>query len=350
MGNVDTSFANRVLRDMNTGVLVLNKQGTIIYTNKPARKMLEIGKNETLDYFSLFMDIIKDDSEASAYNDGFNEYIFQSIYSKSETHLGRVKFMSPSGVKRSFEMTTSYLENDENEDEFQIVITLCDVSAEEELRVKYRDSSTIFSVFLIGICLWLTIYTLWDDLGEPFSKKFITHGVEVLGIILLFVILKFSSLKWKDIGLFSGNPKRIAVSSIIMCGVAFTILLTIKLIFRNNPSIIRQGPFFNFSVMDFNRWFYIVTALVQEFLARGCVQSNLKRILDCKHPSAVSIYMASLVFAVLHIHLGIGFMVGAALLGGVLGIVYDKQETIWGVWIIHWFTGTMAALMGVFYK
>ena len=117
MGNVDTSFANRVLRDMNTGVLVLNKQGTIIYTNKPARKMLEIGKNETLDYFSLFMDIIKDDSEASAYNDGFNEYIFQSIYSKSETHLGRVKFMSPSGVKRSFEMTTSYLENDENEDD-----------------------------------------------------------------------------------------------------------------------------------------------------------------------------------------------------------------------------------------
>lgn len=352
MSDRGNSFEQRVLRDMQSGVLVLNKHGKIEYSNKPARKMLELSEDDerNVDFFASIMDItkVKDLKEAD-YNDEFNEYIFQSVYSRDKTHNGRAKYMTPSGAKRVFEMSSSFLENDADRESSQIVITFCDVTKEEEMRIKFKDSSTTFSIFLIGICGWLTLYALWEALDRPFSKKIITHGVEVLGAILLFVIMKFTSLEWKDIGLFGENTKRNRFVTIILCTVTFAVLLTIKLIFRNNPGVVRGGPFFDFSVMDTNRWFYIITAFVQEFLARGCVQSNMKRISASKHPSVIAIVMASLVFAVLHIHLGIAFMIGAALLGGILGIVYDKQETIYGVWIIHWFAGTMAALMGVFY-
>lgn len=348
----ELSFAQRVLQDMNSGVLVLSKQGKIIYSNKPARKMLELSDDDERneDFFASIMDITKqNDIKEADYNDDFNEYIFQSVYSRDVTHNGRVKYMTPNGYKRVFVMSSSFLENNEDSEQSQIVITLCDVTKEEEMKIKFRDSSTIFSVFLIGICGWLTLYALWEAFDRPFSKKIITHGVEVLGLILLVIIIRFSSLRWRDIGLFGENTKKTWISTLILCIIAFAVLTTIKIIFRNNSGVVRSGPFIDFSVMDANRWFYIVTAFVQEFLARGCVQSNLKRISASRHPSLIAIIMASLVFAVLHIHLGVGFMIGAALLGGVLGIVYDRQETIYGVWIIHWFTGTMAALMGVFY-
>ena len=186
-------------------------------------------------------------------------------------------------------------------------------------------------------------------MDRPFDKKIVTHGVEVLGLVLIIFVFKFTSLTWKDIGLFAGNGQRTRIMTIVLCLVTTVVLVTLKLIFRDNPSVVRPGPFIDFSRMDFNRWFYIVTAFVQEFLARGCVQSNLKRISASKHPARISIIMASLVFAVLHIHLGPVFMVGAALLSGILGIVYDRQDNIYGVWIIHWYAGTLAAVLGVFY-
>ena len=352
MANKDTNFASRVLRDMLSGVLVLNKHGKIEYSNKPAQKMLELSSNEERneDFFASIMDITNEKNSIDAeYNDDFNEYIFQSVYSREETHNGRVNYMTPSGHKRVFEMSSSFLENDEDADSSQIVITLLDVTREEEMRIKFKDSSTTFSIFLMGICGWLTLYALWEALDQPFDKKIITHGVEVLGIILITFIFKFTSLSWKDIGLFNANPKKTRIHNLILIGVTLAVLLTIKFIFKDNPNVVRPGPFIDFSVMDANRWFYIVTAFVQEFLARGCVQSNLKRISASKHPTIISITMASLVFAVLHIHLGIAFMMGAALLSAILGIVYDRQENIYGVWLIHWFAGTMAALLGVFY-
>ena len=130
----ELSFAQRVLQDMNSGVLVLSKQGKIIYSNKPARKMLELSDDDERneDFFASIMDITKqNDIKEADYNDDFNEYIFQSVYSRDVTHNGRVKYMTPNGYKRVFVMSSSFLENNEDSEQSQIVITLCDVTKEE---------------------------------------------------------------------------------------------------------------------------------------------------------------------------------------------------------------------------
>ncbi|MBR5381372.1 MAG: PAS domain-containing protein [Oscillospiraceae bacterium] len=39
------SFSERVLRDMSSAVLVLDKKGGIVYANAPASRMLELEEN-----------------------------------------------------------------------------------------------------------------------------------------------------------------------------------------------------------------------------------------------------------------------------------------------------------------
>ena len=77
------------------------------------------------------------------------------------------------------------------------------------------------------------------------------------------------------------------------------------------------------------------------------MQGNLRRILVSKHKGAMAIVISSLIFAGLHIHLGFMFMIGAAVLAGLEGILYEKQQNIFGVWILHWCFGVCGTLLGL---
>ena len=90
---------------------------------------------------------------------------------------------------------------------------------------------------------------------------------------------------------------------------------------------------------------YPLTVILQEFLARGVMQENLRRIFTGKHAGALSIIVSALVFGVLHIAYGLPYMLGAALLLGVLGILYHKQGNIWGLCIIHYVLGEVTAFL-----
>ena len=75
------------------------------------------------------------------------------------------------------------------------------------------------------------------------------------------------------------------------------------------------------------------------------MQGNLKRITPGRHTGALAIVLSSVIFAALHIHFGFLFMVGAAILAGLEGILYEKQQTIFGVWIVHWVFGVSGTLL-----
>ena len=96
-------FSERVLRDMSSAVLVLDRKGRIVYVNAPASRMLEIddGYREERARFSLLTD--------NSYNDSFNETIFDALYNKNSTTVKKVPYMAPSGRKYVLLMTSSYL-------------------------------------------------------------------------------------------------------------------------------------------------------------------------------------------------------------------------------------------------
>ena len=64
-----------------------------------------------------------------------------------------------------------------------------------------------------------------------------------------------------------------------------------------------------------------------------------------KRADILAIVLSSLIFSALHIHFGFLFMSGAAILAGLEGILYEKQQNIFGVWIVHWVFGVTGTLL-----
>ena len=212
-----------------------------------------------------------------------------------------------------------------------------------------KDSSKTFSAFLFAYCCWMIVYAVWQYFGQPVSTDVMTHGVEVLGFLMLFYIVGKTSLTWKDLGIKPEKPRQTVRTGVLIAVCAAAFLCVAKAVFRlfSPQAFSPEYPFFDIRAFGVRQVFYILTAGVQEFLARSVIQGNLRRIMVGRHTAAAAIALSSLSFATLHIHLGLVFMLGAAVLAGLEGILYEKQQSIFGVWIVHWAFGVTATLLHI---
>ena len=212
-----------------------------------------------------------------------------------------------------------------------------------------KDSSKTFSAFLFAYCGWMIVYALWQYLGQPVSTDVMTHGVEVLGFLMLFYILSSTSLSWKDLGIKTEHPWRTARTGLLIAACAVAFLCAAKAVVRlvSPGAFGPEYPFFDIRAFGVRQVVYVFTAGVQEFLARSVIQGNLRRIMVGRHVGAAAIVISSMSFATLHIHLGLLFMLGAALLAGLEGILYEKQQSLYGVWAVHWAFGVAGTLLHI---
>lgn len=333
-------FSERVLRDMSSAVLVVDRKGNIVYVNQAASSILELEPGQIT---VPFRDIVENE-----YNDAFSDAVFSALYNREETNVRRVPFMAASGRKYMLHMTCSYLDTDDD-DAYQLVITITDETEVEKMRQKFRDASMTFSTFLFGFCGWMIVYALWEFLGRPIAADFMTHGVEVLGIVMLLFVLRHTSFSWKDLGIGTSDPWKTVRTAAVVAFCSFVFLCILKVgISLIAPGFFAPGvPFFDISLFGIRQILYVFTAGIQEFLARSVMQGNLKRIMATKHNGAMAILLSSMIFAALHIHFGLLFMLGAAILAGLEGILYDRQNSIYGVWIVHWVFGVCGTLLSL---
>ena len=332
------TFPARVMRDMYDAVLVLDRQGYVVFCNGPATRMLELSREGQLPrgaILSLNLD--------QSYNDDFNECIMNALYHKDEAQIQMVRYMAPSGKKYVFRMSSSYLHDGDGE----LVITLSDETDADVYRRKYAEASRTFSVFLHAFCVWIILYALWDYLGRPFRPQLLTLDVEILGVVMFLYITHFTKMSKSDLGLsFEDLGKKLRSGVMVSLGcAAFLFLLKFVLRLFLPNSFAPTRPFFDIAAFDLSHVYYIVTAAIQEFLARSVIQGNLRRIINVKHAGAVSIVLSSLIFAALHVHLGFLFMIGAAILAGLEGILYEKYRSVYTLWIVHYTFGVVGMLL-----
>ena len=218
----------------------------------------------------------------------------------------------------------------------------------KKMERKFHDASALLAILMSGICAWLLFYALWDTLGRPFSIAYMVQVEDAFGVFLFIEMMRYTSFTWSDIGLWTDEPGKVIKEALVICAISFAGLCLVKFVAQlSDPSLFQTERGF-FDIYRFNLYqvAYLFTAFIQEFIARSALQSNLKRI-AVKNKSAYSIIQASIIFAMFHIQYGFFFMIGAAVLGGLLGILFDKQRTLLGVWIVHWFLGVVAYLLGI---
>lgn len=333
----------RITRDISDGLLLVSLSGNVEYINARGKSLLNNpGLKEGIRYVDFMA------SDASGLNDAFHEYVLNSIYDKEKTHDGTLTYRYPDGSFRHFQMKSSYAFSEDGRDAYGVILQFSDITEYHKLQQKYRDAVKILVAIIVVMAVWNIAVALWSYLHEPISDTAMTFIIEVIGAAGTFFALKFTSLTVQDFGLGKGvNLRRSLLVDSLLTVAAIGLLIAAKLVIRSiRPDLFPpDAPLIHWGHWGLARILYPITVVAQEILTRGAAQGSLQMVLPEKTPAIIPILVSSLFFASIHIHKGLFMMIGAFLLLSVFGLIYNKQKTVWGLCIPHYFLGIFVKML-----
>ena len=132
----------------------------------------------------------------------------------------------------------------------------------------------------------------------------------------------------------------------IMSVALIGILIVIRLVQNQLDPAIAARPWFGLYLTTYMRWFYPISAVLQELFVKGIVEDNITA--SCKkYNKHFSVWMTALFFFVLHMGYELPMMFGAAVLCVVTGYLYEKNKSVWGSILIHFIIGFVPKIIGV---
>ena len=340
INSTDYQYLYRIMRDITDGLIVIDSEGTIAYVNPSAKKILD---NEALVEGKKYIEFMVTDKTGE--NDEFHQYVLDCASEVNKDHEGILNYSCPDGSKHIFRVISSYAYNEERTQSIGVILQFSDITEVQKARRKHIEATVVLVALLAMLSVWNLIFGIWEARGRSLNSHILTVIIEVMGAVLSFFVYRSTSITKEDLGIsFKGVGRAVAVDSFCTAAVLVGMVI-LKLIMRAFDPELASRPMFYFSSWSIMETVYPITVVVQEFLTRGVVQGSVKKILPGKHAVPISIILSSMFFSALHIHLGLGFMVGSFLLLSVFGILYEKQKTIWGLCIPHFFLGLSLKLI-----
>ena len=331
-----------ITRDLNDGLILMDRSGTVQYFNPSASRLLGNDSLKQGEKYAEFMD-----SDDAVSNDEFHQYVLDSIYDKSSTHSGNVKYTCPDGAVRYFRVSASTALDDDGKEPLGVIVQFSDITDLHKAKIKHDDATKVLIAIIAMMSVWNFVYVIWELAGRPITPSMMTVIIEVIGVIGTIFAIAFTSITISDFGLGVRNLKESVKYNTILTAVVLGVMLVAKfIIITFFPNVFGPGASLIFwDKAGTSSLTYIITVIVQEFLTRGAAQGSIEAILPEKYPQAFAIIISSLIFGALHVHRGIAFMVGATLLLSIFGFIYKKQGTIWGLCIPHYFLGLSLTLI-----
>lgn len=340
------SIYRRICRDMNDGVLVISSSGEILHINDMCREILEL---KDVPSGSSYIEIFPIDDER---NEDLHELIFSAIYEKNQLHTKDLDYYlsakdDKTPKKKHLKFVSSFLMDEAKKKKVGIVVIISDETALYTLHKQRRESSIIFSLMMLGVCINTLLWGFFAYIGKPLEPWLASKMIELFSIIMSIIIFTQTDFSFKDIGLKITNVRATFIPSILLTIVGLVLLFGGKYIIQQYaPTFFPEGaPFWDWSVANSSDIIYIFTVILQEFLSRSVMQESLLRIFVGKYSVAISIVVSSAIFGVLHIAYGFPYMIASALFLGIFGIFYYKQRNIWALCIPHYILGEAAVFL-----
>ena len=330
-----------ILENAGDGVLVLNDRGIIVYVNPVAAKVLCLEK----EHQGISYTVAMADSIENAENDAFSQYLLDAVVEKDVSHKGDVTFVNRAGSRVQMHLTSSYYITDDTRG---VIIQFTDITELMENRKLRMDSTVVFFTGTVVASLWNFVYGIWEYLGKPIQPIFMTPMLYALGMISFLVIWRKTGFSVADMGLSTVNLKKNLLSGAVVTGIGLLLMVAVKLVMMKiKPDFFGGKPFINFGNQAAWRYFYYTfSVFMQEFISQGVMHENLRRLLVGPHKDLLALIFASMLFGSMHVFYGIIYMVGGTLLLLVIGKMYAKQRSIWGILLPHFVLGNMLVAFG----
>ena len=332
-------LANNLFENMSDGVIVVDSKGVITYINSAGEHVFGV-KLENI-AGKLFTDVFAQNKK----NKEFNALVENSMLNGVPTEKEQMEYRTVDGRKLNLSVDVSLVAEHHvfKKTPFKGMMVLVeDETVKFKLRRQEKDCAYIIAGLLTCITAYLSLWTLLRfTLRRPYSTDFYTTLIESISFILFLEIITCTSFRLRDIGLvfnFS-RIKRNLIETLSIGLVASGLLVLL----RGAQVFFEMGGKDYFIGGTMQGFFtYFITAFTQEFLARGVMQTSVKIVMQVKWQRPLSIFLTSLLFALMHIPFGFVFMCGAFFLSIGLGIVFDVQKDLWGCVLLHWVVGYLA--------
>lgn len=338
---------DRLIRDIEEGIIVIDNVGTMTHINSKALKILQISDSYiNKKYVSL---IVNDQNN----NDEFHQMLVDAIINKKIVHKRTVRYLTDSEQKTIY--IASSIIKDEDGNQVGVILSFDDVSKEERLKYKINTSSLMFIILVALLSIWMFACAIYLNDEYPINSTLFGRFIMYLPLVFTPVAINVCGFTVDDLGLKTKGIVKYIIIDTIFTIIFVAIMCLIKLI------ILKLFPSFTFytannQFFDFGKYTlfltveYAVCVIAQEYLSRGLVYECVRRIVttedNSKYVDAISIIVSSLYFAALHIYLGVTYMVGAFILLSIFGVIYKKQRSIWPLCIPHFVLGMMIGVLG----
>lgn len=338
-----TAQKNHIFENMSDAIMTVGIHGEISYLNSTCAQLFQIDKELAIGESVEHLLLLHKRNRSV-------RHFFSELFD-AEAELSRLEklphpefsYYMIDGTRKYLKIRVIPLFSDEDEKTaggflFQIV----DITDRKRLHQHEHDCAHIFAGLIICISLYLFIWSLLRFTLRIYLKtSSYTLMIEGISILLFFDVLLFTSISFRDLGIlpnwkkFGQNIISSTLLAVILCGVLVLGKVVLQLL-----GIEIKKYFIGGSVGG--ALYYIVTALIQEFLARGVMQTCVKSLMHVKYQRQFGIVLTSLLFSLMHLPFGFLFMMGAFLLSLILGSIYENQGDFWGCVLLHWSVGYIA--------
>ena len=336
---VQETLDTRVLRDFDDGIITFDRRGVIRYINPAASLILGLTVNAVgKQCHELF----------GRENDELLDFIVKATAEKDVSQRGDILFCRADGGRVRLNASCICLQDDEDPRETSYAIHFDDITEIDLLRRKRRESSAVFIGTMTAVSVWIFIVALWQQTGQRVSQEIMTQFIHAISLVMFFYIRHYTHFTYEEMGLkIKGISRAVRTDCLLTAGAA-AILFGLKLIImRVSPGFFAAGaPFWDWSRTNWSDFAYPLTTVLQEFLSRGVIHENLRRIFVGKYSEAAAIIVSSLLFGALHIHRGFVYMIAATALLSLFGVLYRRQNSIWGLCIPHFVLGEIIWYLG----
>ena len=329
----------RVLRDFDEGIITFDGEGVIRFINPAASLILGLTDNAV---GKRYHDVFGDG------NDALKDYFLRATLHADESQRGDILFRRADGSHVRLDTSCICLRDEADSAAVTYAIHFDDITEIDILRRKRRESSAVFIGTMTAVSVWMYAVALWRYTGEGLSQEVMTQFIHLIALVMFFYIRHYTHFSLEEMGLkFKGIGRAVRLDA-ALTAVLTVLLFGLKaLMLRLTPGFFAPGaPFWDWSRMNWSDFTYPLTVVLQEFLSRGVIHENLRRIFVGRYSEGAAILVSSLIFGALHIHRGFMYMLAATALLSLFGVLYRRQNSIWGLCIPHFILGEVVWYLG----
>ncbi|MBU2465219.1 MAG: CPBP family intramembrane metalloprotease [Bacteroidetes bacterium] len=232
--------------------------------------------------------------------------------------------------------------------EYALKKTIDDLNSQNAELLKEQKKNKLFSSLFVSLFLSISLYVFLIFLAAKLNYEFKNSAriVEALFLMVSIFIIRKSGFSFSFLGVTLKGA--MASIRIILPGtLVLSLALILLKVFFINQGIDRSNEIF---VIDNFNWLlvaYLPIAALQEFLARGVIQTTIESVLNKPYATLWAILTASALFGLVHIQLSVAIAFASYVCSLYWGYLYAKKKSLVGVSISHFIIGGLAYVLGL---